>query len=126
MTPEATPARSGGISPAKIQACLQMLAQARAGGLDDESTLTVQRAVAETFREAKKQRRAAREARRIEHDPGLLAEATRHRVELPDAGPGPAAPPTRAKGGRPLLRARRCYVCKEPFREVDVDYHQMC
>jgi NAD(P)-dependent dehydrogenase (short-subunit alcohol dehydrogenase family) len=126
MTPEATPARPGGISPAEIQTCLQVLAQARAGGLDDESTLTVQRAVAETFREAKKQRRAAREARRIEHDRGLLAEATRHRVELPDAGPGAAAPPTRAKGGRALLRARRCYVCKEPFREVDVDYHQMC
>ncbi|GIH19495.1 SDR family oxidoreductase [Rugosimonospora africana] len=37
----------------------------------------------------------------------------------PDAG-GEAGP------GRPLNRVRRCYVCKQPYRRVDADYHQLC
>ncbi|WP_433385264.1 SDR family NAD(P)-dependent oxidoreductase [Micromonospora sp. KLBMP9576] len=37
----------------------------------------------------------------------------------PGADPGPA-------GRGTLRRARHCYVCKQPYRRVDVDYHLIC
>ncbi|MEU7824556.1 SDR family NAD(P)-dependent oxidoreductase [Catellatospora sp. NPDC049133] len=46
----------------------------------------------------------------------------------PGPGPQPVAPPEPGARAAPTLlhRPRRCYVCKERFRQVDADYHQLC
>jgi NAD(P)-dependent dehydrogenase (short-subunit alcohol dehydrogenase family) len=46
------------------------------------------------------------------------------RPSLPD--PAPAAAPAEDPAPPPLHEARKCYVCKAPFREVHFFYDQMC
>jgi NAD(P)-dependent dehydrogenase (short-subunit alcohol dehydrogenase family) len=55
-------------------------------------------------------------------DRALLATATRYRDEIPPVVPVPTA----AASPGTLRRERRCYVCKQPYREVDADYHLLC
>jgi Dehydrogenases with different specificities (related to short-chain alcohol dehydrogenases) len=44
----------------------------------------------------------------------------------PEATGTASAGPAGRTGARMLRRARHCYVCKAPYRQVDVDYHLMC
>ncbi|MFC7246901.1 SDR family NAD(P)-dependent oxidoreductase [Catellatospora aurea] len=137
------------ISPSDLDTCLRVLAAAGRGALDGPAALAVERAVAEAHRGGKKRRKADRAATREQADRQLLATASRYREEIPAATarhgaldspstgpahilpPGPdehrVAPGTHERAAAALLhRPRRCYVCKERFRQVDADYHQLC
>ncbi|WP_019634150.1 SDR family NAD(P)-dependent oxidoreductase [Actinomadura atramentaria] len=108
----------------ELAACLRVLARAREADPDDPAWTEVHRAAEQTRRAAKKARRAARRAERRAHDLAALATAERFREQNPS--PAPALGPP-AGTARPVLRgARACYVCKEPYREVDSEYHQLC
>lgn len=135
----------------ELAACLATLARLDDTDLDDATREQLERAVVAASRGVKKRAKARREVRTREADRTLLASATRFHTEIPDptpAEPGPhpvgATTPgevdpaaseadrkttsddaTRAGAGT-LIRARRCYVCKSAYREVDVDYHLMC
>ncbi|GAA1658985.1 SDR family NAD(P)-dependent oxidoreductase [Catellatospora bangladeshensis] len=115
----------GPVTPSDVETCLRVLAAAADGGLDEHAALAVERAVTAAHRGGKKRRKADRSARREEQDRRLLATATRFHDEIPS--PALALPAGDAPAARPLLhRPRRCYVCKELFRQVDADYHQLC
>jgi NAD(P)-dependent dehydrogenase (short-subunit alcohol dehydrogenase family) len=115
----------------EVRTCLRVLELARSGGLDETAALAVERAVADSYREGKRRRKARRAAHRADGDRAALATARRHREEVPspdpdpdpDLDPEPAA--TRAERAR-LNTARRCYVCREPYRVVDTEYHRLC
>ncbi|WP_218004949.1 SDR family NAD(P)-dependent oxidoreductase [Actinomadura macra] len=115
--------------PADLAACLRLLELARSASPDDPRWRTVHEAAAQVHRAGKKARKAARSAERRSNDLALLAATTRFQDQnpSPDARPaaGADARPPRA-GQRVLAAARRCYVCKAPFRDVHPDYHQLC
>jgi NAD(P)-dependent dehydrogenase (short-subunit alcohol dehydrogenase family) len=111
-------------SPEEVRTCLRVLELARSGRLDEPDALAVERAVADSYRESKKRRKVRRAANRADHDRAALATARRHRDEIPAPNP-PSPAPARAEPAR-LGRARHCYVCREPYRVVDTEYHRLC
>jgi NAD(P)-dependent dehydrogenase (short-subunit alcohol dehydrogenase family) len=94
-------------------------------GTDGHTDQDLERAVGEAYRRLKRRAKVRRDHTSRAEDRSALAAATRFRDELPDASPSSAA-----DGGAGLVRSlhryRRCYVCKQPYRRVDADYHQMC
>ncbi|GAA3288506.1 SDR family NAD(P)-dependent oxidoreductase [Dactylosporangium vinaceum] len=84
--------------PNDVEACLRVLA-----AIDDADERVVA-AVDRAYKARKKVRKAERRAAASEHDRRVLD------------GPGDT----------PLIRARRCYVCKSPYREVPAGYPRMC
>jgi NAD(P)-dependent dehydrogenase (short-subunit alcohol dehydrogenase family) len=116
-------------SAEEVRTCLRVLALARSGGLDESDALAVERAVADAYREDKRRRKARRAADRADHDRAALATARRHRQEVPSTDPllpALAGPEARGPARAQLNTARRCYVCREPYRVVDADYHRLC
>jgi NAD(P)-dependent dehydrogenase (short-subunit alcohol dehydrogenase family) len=111
------------VSPADVAACLRVLASV-ADNPSDPALAEVRRAVDVAYRAGKKERKASRRDDRRDHDRALIATARRYREEIPTSaltsGPAQTAPP------RILRGARRCYVCKEHYRELDADYHMLC
>ncbi|MFG3708922.1 SDR family NAD(P)-dependent oxidoreductase [Micromonospora sp. NPDC047670] len=139
------------VDRAELAACLAVLARLDDADLDEATRQELERAVTAAHRGVKRRAKARRDAASRAADRALLAGATRFHTEIPDpAPPGPAgadrpaagtAGPVsdggagaRGPGGSPfgpagrgaLRRARQCYVCKQPYRQVDVDYHLMC
>ncbi|MEO3747491.1 SDR family NAD(P)-dependent oxidoreductase [Plantactinospora sp. B5E13] len=138
------------VERAELAACVDVLARLDAPDLDETVRAELERAVVTAYRGVKKRAKARRSARTRESDRALLAGATRFHTEIPATGPAPESPPPAsgpgapdpeparsgtdasealgdaAPGGGSLIRARYCYVCKTPYRDVDVDYHMMC
>jgi NAD(P)-dependent dehydrogenase (short-subunit alcohol dehydrogenase family) len=111
------------VSPTDVAACLRVLAGV-AEDPTDPALADVVRAVDLAYRAGKKARKASRRDDRRDHDRALIATATRFHDEIPSPQPEPLALPSSPPA---LLRgARRCYVCKEPYRELDADYHLLC
>ncbi|WP_433078568.1 SDR family NAD(P)-dependent oxidoreductase [Dactylosporangium sp. CA-052675] len=98
------------LDPDDVEACLRVLAAV------DDADERVAAAVDKAYRARKKRRKAERRTATAEHDRRLVTQPR------PD---DPARPPD-PHGATALLRARRCYVCKSPYREVPPSYPQMC
>ena len=124
------------LSDKDIAACLDVLARL-AERPADPALEPVRRAVDLAHRSSKKHRRAARREERREHDQGLIAAARRFQDENPRPLPllttlghidSPMADPVDdIDGDRTRLRGeRRCYVCKQGYRQVDREYHMLC
>ncbi|MFI5912921.1 SDR family NAD(P)-dependent oxidoreductase [Dactylosporangium sp. NPDC051541] len=86
------------LDPDDVEACLRVLAS-----MDDADERVVA-AVDRAYKSRKKVRKAERRTAASAHDRRIL--------NGPDDGP--------------LIRARRCYVCKSPYRDVPADYPRMC
>ncbi|KAB2359073.1 SDR family NAD(P)-dependent oxidoreductase, partial [Actinomadura montaniterrae] len=120
--------------PDELAACLRLLERARATDPDDPRWRAVHEAASQLHRSGKKARKAARRTQRRAEDLDALAAATRFQDQNPGADPEPAPPkaapattaPEKTASGRVLGRARACYVCKAPYRDVHPDYHLMC
>ncbi|MBA9004965.1 SDR family NAD(P)-dependent oxidoreductase [Thermomonospora cellulosilytica] len=113
-------------SAAEIDVCLRVLERAREAHPDDPRWSAVHEAASQVHRAGKKARKVVRKVEGRRRDRSLLATATRFQVEDPSPVPEtPALPAGRREGGT-LLRARRCYVCKAPYREVHPEYHLLC
>ncbi|MFG2042382.1 SDR family NAD(P)-dependent oxidoreductase [Dactylosporangium sp. NPDC048998] len=94
------------LDPADVEACLRVLAAVGDADPADERARAVREAVDQAYKSRKKRQRSARRAAAGEHDRRLLT------------APSPDDPD--------LVRPRRCYVCKSPYRTVPQDYPQMC
>ncbi|MFG3702785.1 SDR family NAD(P)-dependent oxidoreductase [Micromonospora sp. NPDC047620] len=123
------------VDRAELAACLGVLARLDDADLDEATRQELERAVTAAHRGVKKRAKARRDAATRAADRALLAGATRFHTEIPDvASPVSDRPPAPARNGADhdaaergsLRRERHCYVCKLPYRRVDVDYHQMC
>ncbi|GLW64347.1 oxidoreductase [Actinomadura rubrobrunea] len=113
---------------ADIDTCLRVLERAGAAEPGDPRWVRVQRAAADVYRAGKKARKAARRKERQRHDREALAASERHREQDPSPHPEQRLEPgdRPATPSRQLIRARRCYVCKAPYRRVHPEYHLMC
>ncbi len=126
------------VKPEDLVTCLRVLAELSNVEPDDPIFLEVERAAAHLRKETKRRRRLAREQRRARTDRALIEATAMVRAKR---APGRPADPARAfpAAAAPLpdpalpstaigtlRRARRCYVCKGPYREVHAVYHRLC
>ncbi|GAA3960631.1 SDR family NAD(P)-dependent oxidoreductase [Actinomadura viridis] len=124
---------------ADIEACLRVLARARAADPADPRWRDVHEAAAQVYRAGKKSRKAARLADRRRNDREATAATARFQDQDPWSAPVPALPDTasgttpRAPSGtgnepvrRVLTGTRRCYVCKTRYQRVHLEYHMLC
>lgn len=88
----------------------------------------IERLVARIYKKARRQRRKESERRRVLQDRESVAETERVRsyqgrdgraTEEAPSGDPPEFRPLRAK-------SRRCYICKQPYRDVHHFYHWLC
>ena len=114
-----------GIDPARLQICLEVLAEAHALPLDHPDAITVRRATSSLVKTIKVLHRKARR----EADARVTAStATAAPGRIDDETQGiPLTVPTAGTTsvGR-LHRPRACYVCKQRFHEIHPFYHQLC
>ncbi len=122
---EETPER---LDPARLQACLELIAAAERLPVDHPDAVAVRRATSGLFKTAKLRRRAERRDAILSADRAVLAAtatAAPGRIDDETLGIPLVSSAVGATAGT-LLKARPCYVCKQLFREVDAFYHQLC
>ncbi|MEK2489064.1 SDR family oxidoreductase [Kitasatospora purpeofusca] len=116
---------TGEITPEELAAFSRTLGRLRALPIGDRTRLHAERQLSSFHRESRKQRRQEERAGILAADAELLAAtATGAPDRREDAPLAPAS-----AGSAPLgeLRgSRRCYVCKQRYREVDAFYHMLC
>jgi NAD(P)-dependent dehydrogenase (short-subunit alcohol dehydrogenase family) len=100
------------ITEEELTACLATLERSRALDPSDPRFLALERAAAHLRKHAKKQRKAARRVATADHD-----REVRARASLVSG---------RSSETDETLRARACYVCKQPYRRVHEVYHLLC
>ncbi|WP_344076306.1 SDR family oxidoreductase [Luedemannella helvata] len=108
------------LSALDIAACLKVLARV-AQEPADPALAEVRRAVEHAHRAGKKQAKASRRDERREHDRAVVATARRFTDEIPDPDDADAD-----RSSSELRGARRCYVCKASYRQLDSEYHMLC
>ncbi|MEV0190834.1 SDR family NAD(P)-dependent oxidoreductase [Kitasatospora purpeofusca] len=116
---------TGEITAEELAAFSRTLGRLRALPTGDPARLHAERQLGSFHCESRKQRRQEERAGILAADAALLAATA-------TGAPGrreDAPLPTRADSAAPLgeLRgSRRCYVCKQRYREVDAFYHMLC
>lgn len=95
---------------------------------DHPDNLRARRATSALFKAVKKDRRLARRAEVSAADRAVVAAtATGSPGRIDDETHGlPLVSAARGASAGTLLRARACYVCKQPYVQVDAFYHQLC
>ncbi|MEM6930378.1 MAG: SDR family NAD(P)-dependent oxidoreductase, partial [Myxococcota bacterium] len=93
------------MSPEDVERCLELLRATHQLPPDDPDYLRIEQAAAHLRKTAKKRRRRARAHATSAHDRAVLDHP--------------------AEGGT-LRRQRRCYVCREPYREPHPEYARLC
>ncbi|MBC7591919.1 MAG: SDR family NAD(P)-dependent oxidoreductase [Salinibacterium sp.] len=90
--------------------------------------VTVRQATAKMFKAVKKERRLEKRAVIADADRGVIAAtATGAPDRIDDETRGvPISTTTTAPTAGTLIRARACYICKQPYTVVDAFYHQLC
>ncbi|GGK91680.1 SDR family NAD(P)-dependent oxidoreductase [Mangrovihabitans endophyticus] len=126
--PAGTATPAGGIDPARLALCLDVLAQAERLPVEHPDAVAVRRATSGLFKTAKMRRRRDRRDAELAADRAVTAAtATGAPGRIDDETAGlPLRSPTTGTSAGTLRRARGCYICKVRYREVDAFYHQLC
>ncbi|MDI2129747.1 SDR family oxidoreductase [Yinghuangia seranimata] len=108
----------------ELEACLARLAAYEDLEPFDPQRIRIEQAVAAFTKSGRKRRRAARGAARSAARAAVIAQTATgadHRVddEPLDESASPAGPVG-------LVPGLRCYICKQPYMQVDGFYHQLC
>ncbi|MHB1173445.1 MAG: SDR family NAD(P)-dependent oxidoreductase [Lacisediminihabitans sp.] len=116
------------IDPRDLKVVLRVLASM--DELDEEHPdfLAVRHATARMFKSVKKNRRLEKRAEIADADRAVVAAtATGAPDRIDDETRGiPLAVTAAAPTAGTLIRARSCYICKQPYTQVDAFYHQLC
>jgi NAD(P)-dependent dehydrogenase (short-subunit alcohol dehydrogenase family) len=117
-----------GIDPARLETCLDVIAELDMLPPEHPDVLRVRRATARLYKNVKRQRKSERRAAVTAADRAVTAAtATGAAGRIDDETQGiPLAPPTSAATAGTLRRARSCYICKQRYHDVDSFYHQLC
>ncbi len=127
----AGPASAPAIDPGELAVALRVLRQMVELDEEHPDFVTVRHATAHMFKAVKvKRRREIRQAI-AEADRGVVAAtATGAPDRIDDETRGIAISGTATETAAPtagtLLKARKCYICKQPYTLVDAFYHQLC
>ncbi len=126
-SPDPVPPPSG-IDPAELETTLRVLAQLSTIDQTHPDFVTVRRATAAMFKAAKKERRREIREAIAEADRAVVhATATGAPDRIDDETRGiPISSSTSAPTAGTLIKARGCYICKQPYTVVDAFYHQLC
>ncbi|WP_138442793.1 SDR family NAD(P)-dependent oxidoreductase [Sinomonas susongensis] len=122
------PVPSGGLSPEEIQACLKVLGMIHEYDEEHPDFVAVRRATGKMF---KAHRRFTRNQKRdaiAAADKAVIeqtATAAPDRIDDETKGNKLTPSATGAVAGH-LIKARACYMCKQPYTQVDAFYHQLC
>jgi NAD(P)-dependent dehydrogenase (short-subunit alcohol dehydrogenase family) len=121
-------ARAAGIDPARLEACLAVLAEVEALPVEHPDAVAVRRATGKLYKTVKERRRAQRRATVRANDAAVTAAtATGAPGRIDDETQGlPLVSRASGASAGTLLQARACYVCKQRFHVVDAFYHQLC
>ncbi len=126
--PAVGPAVPGGVDPAELEVFLRVADQISRLPSDHPHLALGRRATSALFKAAKKQRRAERRDAINAADQAVIhATATGSPGRIDDETNGiPLVSSVQGATAGTLLKARPCYICKEPYVQVDAFYHQLC
>jgi NAD(P)-dependent dehydrogenase (short-subunit alcohol dehydrogenase family) len=116
------------IAPAELETCLRVLAQIEQLPPEHPDAIAVRRATGRIFKMVKKARRVAKRDAINDADRAVVAATATgspQRIDDETEGIPLVSSVSGAKAGS-YIRARPCYICKEPYTEVDAFYHQLC
>ena len=126
--PSASELAPSGIAPDEMAVTLDVLARMAEVDQTHPDFIPVRRATAAMFKAVKKERR--REIRETIADADravVAATATGAPDRIDDETRGiPISTRTTAPTAGTLIKARGCYICKQPYTLVDAFYHQLC
>lgn len=122
--PEATP----GIDPTDLEATLRVLGCIHEIDEEHPDFVAVRRATGRMFKAVKQHRRDVKRAQVQDNDRAVVAAtATGSPDRIDDETRGLALETSvRAPSAGTLMQARPCYICKQPYTQVDAFYHQLC
>ena len=117
-----------GIDPDALQTTLKVLASMAEMDETHPDYITVRQATAAMFKAVKKARRREIRAAIADADRSVIAAtATGAPDRIDDETRGvPISSATTAPTAGTLIKARGCYICKQPYTLVDAFYHQLC
>jgi NAD(P)-dependent dehydrogenase (short-subunit alcohol dehydrogenase family) len=115
------------IDPDDLETTLRVLAELHGVDEDHPDFVAVRRATAKFFKSVKRVRRAELRAAVADADRAVVAAtATGAPDRIDDETRGiPLSAAGESTAGT-LLKARACYICKQPYTIVDAFYHQLC
>jgi len=124
----AAPETTDGVDAADLETFLRVADTISRLPSDHPQLAVARRATSALFKAAKKQRRVEkREAISAADRAVVAATATGSPGRIDDETRGiPLVSAARGATAGTLLRARPCYICKEPYVQVDAFYHQLC
>ena len=116
------------VDPVELEITLKVLAQLAHLEDDDPDFITVRRATAKMFKDVKRVGRLEKRARIADADRAVVAAtATGAPDRIDDETRGiPISTSTTTPTAGTLIKARSCYICKQPYTVVDAFYHQLC
>ena len=116
------------IDPDDLAVTLRVLAELADIDQQHPDFVKVRRATAKMFKAVKKERRLENRAGIADADRSVIAAtATGAPDRIDDETRGiPISTSTTAPVAGTLVKARACYICKEPYTLVDAFYHQLC
>jgi NAD(P)-dependent dehydrogenase (short-subunit alcohol dehydrogenase family) len=116
------------IDPDDLATTLRILDSMSELDEEDPDFVTVRRATARMFKEVKRvRRRELREVAAAEDAAVIAATATGASDRIDDETRGiPLETRTAAPVAGTLNRAHDCYICKQPYTQIDAFYHQLC
>ena len=127
--PTSTVADPRGIDPADMAVFLRVAQEVAALPSDHPDQVIARRATAGMYKIAKKVRRDERRRDLLDHDRSVIeatATGSPGRIDDETAGLLPSSATGEGRVAGTLRRPQPCYVCKEPFTQVDWFYHQLC
>ena len=121
-------APAAAIDPRDLAVTLRVLESMSAIDEEHPDFITVRRATAKMFKSVKKERRLDKRATIADADRAVVAAtATGAPDRIDDETRGiPLATSTEAPTAGTLIKPRNCYICKQPYTQVDAFYHQLC
>ena len=117
-----------GLDPDDLATTLRVLAQLDTMDDDHPHFVAVRQATAKMFKAVKQARRVDARERDAAADRAVVAATATgapDRIDDETRGIPISGAATNAMAGT-LLKARPCYICKQPYTEVDAFYHQLC
>ncbi|MCX5202924.1 SDR family oxidoreductase [Streptomyces sp. NBC_00237] len=121
------PRASGSValSDAELAAFDRTIAKLRALSADDPVRLRTERVAGTFVREGRHHRRKVRREAARQADAATVARAATGALDRREDAPLVPRGTAAASPGS-FVRPRRCYVCKQPYRQVDAFYHALC
>ena len=116
------------LDPSDVEACLRVLARIHEFPEDHPDYVAVRRATGKMFKAVKKYRRDVARAHVRDLDRSVLeatATASPERIDDETRGSQLTSRSTTRIAGH-LQTPRGCYICKEPYTQVDSFYHALC